>query len=95
MLLFKREARGRNFGESTAACFGTVLSALFDDDTHDVLLFTREARGTFRWRAHGGPFGTVLSALFDDDAHDVLPFARETRVAERPANSQRFWIGEG
>ena len=36
--------------------FGTVLSALFDDDTQDVLLFARETRGRFRGRAVGGPW---------------------------------------
>ena len=29
---------------------GTVLSALFDDDTPDVLLFAQETRGPFRGR---------------------------------------------
>ena len=32
-------------GDFGGGPFGTVLFALFDDDTHDVLLFTWEARG--------------------------------------------------
>ena len=65
---------GKRVGEFGGRPLGTVLSALSDDDTHDVLLFTRKNVG----ESGGGPFGTVLSAVFDDDTHDVLLFARKT-----------------
>ncbi len=70
---------------------GTKLSALFDDDTHDVLLFARGTRGLFCGRAVGHRFGTVLSALFDDDTQDVPLFARETRVGGPAGQFVEMW----
>ena len=48
--------------------FGTVPSALFNDDTHDVLLFARKMPGP----GSRPPIWHVLSARFDDDTNDVL-----------------------
>ena len=62
--------------------FGTVLSALWDDDTHNVLLFARKTRGPIRGRAVGHPFGTVPSDLFDDDTHDALLLAQKNAVGQ-------------
>ena len=64
--------------------FGTEPSALFDDDTHDVLLFTWETRGPFRGRAVGHPWATRL-------ARYSLHFLITTRTMCCYLHGKRAW----
>ena len=72
LLVLKKRARamccdlhGKSITYFAGGLFRTVLSALFDHDTHDVLLSARKAPGRCRRRAtwHG-----TLSILFRGQA---------------------------
>ena len=75
---------GKRPGEILGGPFGTGLSALFDDDTHDVLLFARKTAGP--------NFGPPAAGRL---VWDSLHFLMTTLTMYGDLHGKRAWRTQG